>query len=147
MNSNPILASAAGAAPAGLAIATFSLFGIQIEVLDFISILGGVTMSISTRIYVNIKSKSPISWRENLLLGTITTVLSIGVISEYNLAFLWSAAASIGIAAAGETIIATLGQGASDVLKSWVAKFSAKPAPALPGDTTTSQDSTQKETP
>lgn len=112
-NAAAVVATTGGTAVVGAA--TFQLLGVQVPTFSF---LMAVTMSVLVRLWVNRKSaKTHISLADNLLLSSISMILSVGVVVEYQLSFFWACMVSAGIAFSGEAVLVTLSDQILGIIK------------------------------
>lgn len=104
--------------------ATVSFLGVEIPTF---SLIMAITMSVLVRLWVNRKSaKTHISLMDNLLLSSISVILSVGVVIEYKLGFFWTVMVSAGIAFSGEAVLVTLSDQILGVIKDLFAVLKKK---------------------
>jgi len=98
-----------------LGAATFSFLGVEFPTF---SVIMAITISVLVRLWVNRKSaKTHISLMDNLLLSSISVILSVGFVVEYKLSFFWALIVSAGIAFSGEAVLVTLSDQILGVIK------------------------------
>jgi hypothetical protein len=115
MSANGVAVTTTTGGSAVLGAATFQLLGVQVPTFSFVM---AVTMSVLVRLWVNRKSaKTHISLADNLLLSSISVILSVGVVVEYQLSFFWACMVSAGIAFSGEAVLVTLSDQILGIIK------------------------------
>lgn len=114
MSDTALMTAATGASTAATASATFLLLGVQIPTFSF---LMAVTMSVLVRLWVSRKSTNTLSILDNIVLSTITSILSLGFVIEYQLSVFWAVMVTGGVSFAGETILVTLSDETITIIK------------------------------